>query len=179
MQRLSAAKPIWDVRRAPLTAVVLVASVGFAWADDRPACDRFDWPLATERAWFEATDLPSIETGTKLPALPSKGFNLKLKPAAEVTLSAATRAPRAEAPKSGVVTFDVPAAGLYQVTISGDGWVDAVQDGALIAAEAHTGNRECVGLRKSVRFRLKTSVATIQVTSVPADQIAVGIRPVE
>lgn len=166
-------------RRAAVLAGSIILASGIAQADDKPACERFDWPLAIERSWFTAGDMPVVETGQKLASLPAQGLTLTLRPAADVTLAAATRPPRVDAPKSGVVTFTVPAAGLYQVTISADGWVDVVQDGAIVATQAHTGNRDCVGLRKSVRYKLKAGEAAIQVTSVPADRIMVGIRAVE
>jgi hypothetical protein len=163
-----------------IAAGLLATCIGQAHADDRPACERFDWPLAIERSWFEAADLPPVETGATLSAMPAKGVSLKLKPAAEVKLAAAASRPtKLESPKSGIVTFEASAAGLYQVTISADGWLDVVQGGVLVAAESHTGNRECAGLRKSVRFKLTPGPVSIQVTGASVDTIAAGVRRVE
>lgn len=161
-------------------AALLWLFVAASHAEDRPACERFDWPLALERTWFEARDLTTVETGTALPRMPEKGLSLKLKPASDVELAApASRPSKLDAPRGGVVTFDVPSDGLYQVTISADGWLDVVQGADVLAAESHTGNRDCVGLRKSVRFRMRQGAAAIQVTGAAADAIAVAIRRVE
>ena len=76
---------------------------------------------------------------------------------------------------SGIVSFPVSARGTYQVTISADGWVDAVQEGVIAQATSHTGNRECVGLRKSVRFNLAQGLVAIHISgaSTPAMRIAI------
>lgn len=163
------------LRVLSLAALTAAASLT-ASADERPACERFDWPLAVEAAWFADPALPFVPTGAKLDAIPARGISLELKPAAEVRLEPPpSRGPRAEKPMSGIVSFPVSARGTYQVTISADGWVDAVQEGVIAQATSHTGNRECVGLRKSVRFNLAQGLVAIHISgaSTPAMRIAI------
>ena len=65
------------------------------------------------------------------------------------------------------------------MTLSGEGWIDLVQGGSHLEATAHTGAKECPGLRKSVRFTVGTAPTVLQLSGVPADTIKVAIRPVE
>jgi hypothetical protein len=151
-----------------------------AFAEEQRACDRFDWPLAVERTWFDAVDLPSVETGARLGSLPMRGVALKLQPAAQVHLEVPpSRAPKVENPRSGIASFDILEAGLYQVTISDDGWVDVVQKGAAVQAVTHTGNRDCAGLRKSVRFNLVPGATAIQISGASSDTIRIAIRKLD
>lgn len=157
-------------------AAVVVTS---ARADDRPACERFDWPLARERAWFEAPDLPKADTGASLDGLP-KGVVLKLRPATEVTFAAPSSRPaRGDNPHSGMATVEIAEPGHYIFTISADGWLDVVQGGRVLTATAHTGSKDCAGLRKSVRFELQRGSATVQISSASADTMRIAMRRVD
>lgn len=173
------------MKRSMLRTVQFAAAGIFAiWTlpargDERPPCDRFDWPLTIERRWFEAADLPIVETGAILRGMPANGLSLKLRPASGVAFAAPPSRPSKPDAKAGVVSFEVPGEGLYQVTIASDGWVDVVQGGAVVAADSHTGSRGCSGLRKSVRFKLRPGAATIQVTGADGEAMAVGIRRVD
>ena len=70
-------------------------------------------------------------------------------------------------------------AGVYQVTLSGEGWIDLVQNGAALDSADHSGAKNCPGLRKSVRFNVGAAPVALQVSGVPGDSIKVAIRPVE
>ena len=67
----------------------------------------------------------------------------------------------------------------YQVTPSGEGWIDVVQDGKVFDSLAYSGAKKCSGPRKSVRFAVGTAPVTLQVSGAPGDSIKVAIRPVE
>ena len=50
----------------------------------------------------------------------------------------------------GTVSFDAPAeAESYYVTLSSEGWIDVVQNGAGIRSDAHTSAKECPGLARA------------------------------
>jgi hypothetical protein len=78
----------------------------------------------------------------------------------------------------GTLSFEAPAqAELYYVTLSSEGWIDVVQNGAGIRTDAHTSAKECPGVRKSVRFPVGPFPIVLQVSGVPTDTIKIGIRP--
>ena len=85
-----------------------------------------------------------------------------------------------EARYGGMLAFAAPEKpGVYQVTLSSEGWIDLVQDGASLKAADHSGVKDCPGLRKSVRFKVGAAPVALQISGVPADSIKVAIRPVE
>ena len=51
--------------------------------------------------------------------------------------------------------------GLYQITLSGEAWIDVAQNGALVKSSDFSGQRDCPGVRKTVRFDLAAGPATI------------------
>lgn len=143
-------------------------------------CESFDFPLATELQWMRADNSEAATSGEKLAAPPAKAIVLKLQPAANVKFpTPLSRPPKGKAEETfgGTLEFEgVPAAGLYQVSLSGPGWVDVVQAGAPLATVAHTGKSDCDGLRKSVRFDLKPGPFSIQLIDAPAATIKITVR---
>ena len=69
-------------------------------------------------------------------------------------------------------------AGVYQVTLSGEGWIDLVQNGAALNPPITRAPR-MPGAAKSVRFTVGAAPVALQVSGVPGDSIKVAIRPVE
>lgn len=167
-------------RLAPL-ALLLCAALPAATAR-ATGCDGFLWPLATERAWMTAADSTAVASGATLPVPPvDKAITLALVPAAQVAFPAApTSTPKPEDADTlgGVVHFDgFPEAGHYQVTLSGPGWIDVVQNSAALEATAHTGSKECADIRKSVRFEIAPGPFAIQVAGVRAREVKIAVRP--
>lgn len=75
------------------------------------------------------------------------------------------------------LTFDGAAEpGLYQVTLSDKGWIDVIQNGAVLDAVAHTGKSDCDGVRKSVRFKIGQGPFVIQISGAPSASIRMTIR---
>ena len=150
------------------------------FADDRPPCERFDWPLQIERGWLDAAPNDETANGTALGAPPDHAITLALKPAADAMLpTPPSRAPKSADTNSGYVSFNIPVAGTWQVTISGEGWLDAVVDGASVPASAHTGNRECATVRKSLRFILPIGKVILEISNASAPATRLAIRRIE
>lgn len=146
-------------------------------------CELFAWPVDAERAAFELASIEKVGSGAALGQFSERAFELKLKPIKDVTFEMPPGGkPKAEAKEAfgGLVTFGAPAkAGLYQVTLSGEGWIDVVQDGKQLPAAAHTGAKECPGLRKSVRFEVQAAPVVLQISAAGADTIKIALRPAE
>ncbi|MCC7252297.1 hypothetical protein [Hyphomicrobium sp.] len=144
-------------------------------------CDGFLWPLATELSWMKAADSAEVASGATLKAPPSdKAIELKLVPAAEATLPATpTSTPKPEDASAfgGVVNVEALEAGHYQVTLSGDGWIDVVQNDTALEATGHTGSKDCDGIRKSVRFEIGPGPFALQVSGARKEHIRIAIRP--
>lgn len=167
----------------------IVGSLAFALAAATPAmaeqkkagCESFLWPLATEIALIKSADAVAATSGDTLPAPSSeKAIALALKPARQVQLPAKpTSTPRADdASKfAGFVSFAKVEKGHYQITMSGPGWIDVIQNGVPLEATAHTGSPDCQDVRKSVRFEIADGPLAIQVHGVTKDVLKITVRP--
>jgi hypothetical protein len=146
-------------------------------------CESFKWPLDKERAAFDDAALEKVASGAARGALKEQAFALALVPVVDVayTLPPAKKKKDAGAAAfGGMLAFAAPEKpGIYQVTLSGEGWIDLVQNGAALDSADHSGAKNCPGLRKSVRFNVGAAPVALQVSGVPGDSIKVAIRPVE
>jgi hypothetical protein len=185
--------PSIELRGAVLALGILLCA-GSALAQEAPTsdtpqkgmsggCESFKWPLDKERAAFDDAALEKVASGAARGALNEQAFALALVPVADVayTLSPAKKKKDAAgASFGGMLAFAPPEkAGVYQVTLSGEGWIDLVQNGAALDSADHSGAKNCPGLRKSVRFTVGAAPVALQVSGVPGDSIKVAIRPVE
>ena len=117
-------------------------------------CESFKWPLDKERAAFDDTALEKTASGAARGPLKEQSFALALLPTKDVAFTV----PPARKKDDGfgaLVAFAAPEKpGVYQVTLSSEGWIDLVQEGKVLGASDHSGAKNCPGLRKSVRFML-------------------------
>jgi hypothetical protein len=94
--------------------------------------------------------------------LPKDGaFSMLLRPVAQVIYTVAPERGRDDG-YGGVVALEWIAAGRYQITLSGDAWVDAVQNDKRLPMLASTSRDDCRGIRMSVQFELKGLPLTLQ-----------------
>ena len=139
-------------------------------------CAAFTWPVAEIKAAL-AGDLAMVASGAAAPP----DFELALVPTEQVPFPLKPeRAPKKAGTFGGFVTLDAPRAGLLQVTLSDEAWIDLVQSGALVKSAAFSGKAGCEGVRKVVRFALTgTGPLTLQVSGAEARSVRVDVRAVE
>jgi hypothetical protein len=90
------------------------------------------------------------------------------------------RKPKSDDWLGGAVWFPaVERAGVYQVTLSDEAWIDLVQDGGYVHAVGNAMRHDCPGLRKSVRFEFGPGPFVLQLSGAAADTIVVAIGPGE
>jgi len=182
------------LRRLAAAALVLVLSIPpTALAQDTPTkqtpqnaaggCAAFKWPLDKERQAFDDAGIEQVASGAARGGLKEQAFVLALHPDTDVpyTLPPARRKKEADSPRfGGILAFSAPEKpGTYQVTLSGEGWIDLIQQGASLKAADHSGVRDCPGLRKSVRFAVDSIPVVLQISGVPEQSIKVAIRPAD
>ncbi len=154
-----------------------LSSPAFALAAEPSGCDKFKWPLAHEQSALAAPQVARLESGALLAF--DAAASMHLAPLAEAKLEMPPeRAPKASPSFAGAFKLDAPgAAGTYKVSISGEGWIDVIQDGRFVKPVAFTGATDCQGLRKSVKFPLEAKPLTIQLSDVKAPDISVIVSP--
>jgi hypothetical protein len=176
-----------SVRRLSFAVLALVfVTLSAAQAEDATSaskdkgasgCDHFAWPIAREKAWFDGklTPSPSGERVTKS----DEGVLLSLKPTKKFEFFLAPeRPPKPDSFSGNFVIAGVATPGLYQITLSDEAWVDVFQNGARLKSTAFTGQKDCPGVRKSVRFDLTPGTPiTIQISNSAKDSIKVAIAP--
>ena len=144
--------------RAWLIASVLsLVAAGAAAAED--GCGRFDWPVDRELELFADGFVVDVESES---ALPKDGvFSLLLQPVSSVIYMVPPERGRDDG-LGGVVTLEWISAGRYQVTLSADAWVDAVQNDRRLRPLATTSRADCPGIRQSVQFEIQSLPLTLQ-----------------
>ena len=162
--------------KAFLVACALVGAAAGARADEPQGCDAFKWPLGPERTALTASDKVSLASGDALPL--GAAAHLALTPFAQAKLDRPPeRAPSDPQSFAGLVHLPAPPnAGVYKVTISGEGWLDLIQADGFAKPIAFSGAVGCDGVRKSVKFRLE-GAATLQVTGAKTPDMSVIVTP--
>jgi hypothetical protein len=159
------------MRFVALTALLLCATPALA----DPPCSKLTWPLVHEQALMKAP-AAHLRSGDIMGVLPDQALTLALKATGDAKLPYPA-AKRGDAQKfAGYLRITVPP-GDYFVSLSSEGWIDVYQDGVAIASTAHTGDPDCPGLRKSVRFPLTDKPVTLQISNAPAAAITLAITP--
>jgi hypothetical protein len=145
--------------RAALFAGVLSLLAATAAAAAEDGCGRFDWSVNREAELFNEGFFADVESES---ALPKDGaFSMLLLPVASVIYTVPPERGRDDG-YGGVVTLEWIAAGRYQITLSGDAWIDAVQNDKRLPMLASTSRDDCPGIRMSVQFEIKSVPLTLQ-----------------
>ena len=161
--------------RAGFDACVLTLLAAPSAGTVEDGCRKFDWPLNREIELFDEGFFADVESES---ALPKDGaFSMLLKPVAAVMYMVAPERGRDDG-YGGVVTLEWIAAGRYQVTLSGDVWVDAVQNGKRLPMLAATSRDDCPGIRLSVQFEVKSQPLTLQLGGAMARRLNISVLPV-
>lgn len=159
-------------------ALALAGTPAAAQDHAQAACAGFSWSLTREQAWFQAPSLPKLDSGATLPP-DAPSAVLRLKPAAQAELpTAPTREPK-PGTYAGFVRIAAPAmAGVYQITLSDEGWLDVIQEGeGPRSPSAHTGKRGCPDLRKSLRFQLGSKPIVVAISNASTETIRFAFAP--
>jgi len=152
--------------------VALVILAVLAAAPARADCDHFKWSVAKERAWFAAAPASLPATGGDAEA--GRGYALTLSKDVKLPV-APERAPKPDR-FAAVVSLPKLEAGVYQITLSGEAWIDVAADGALVKSIDFSGQADCPGVRKSVRFKLAGPVS-VEVSNAAADKLMFAVAP--
>jgi hypothetical protein len=143
--------------RAALIACVLGLLAAEAVAGE-DGCGRFAWAVDREQELF-SDFTADVESES---ALPKDGvFALLLQPVSSVIYMVPPERGRDDG-LGGVVTLEWISAGRYQVTLSADAWIDAVQNDRRLPMLASTSRNDCPGIRQSVQFEVASVPLTLQ-----------------
>lgn len=165
-------------RLALLSALAFWACTGPAVAED--GCGKFAWPVMQEREAIAALSGPALASGASQEAGWGRAFKLLLRASADAEFAMPPeRKPRIENWRGGMVRLPAPPqAGVYQVTLSEDAWIDVVQNGGYARSIGSTGRSDCPGLRKSIRFDVAANPMVLQISGASTEVISIVVSPV-
>jgi hypothetical protein len=160
--------------------LTVLAAGSAAMAQEPSGCDKFKWGIERERALLNAATAKT-PFGLELPQIPATATRLELQAFEKAALPMpAERTPRTKGSFAGFLKVaKVAKPGLYAVSLSANGWIDAIQDGKHLKTVAFSGATDCDGIRKVVKFELGDAPLIIQVTGVETNSIAIAILSTE
>jgi hypothetical protein len=160
--------------RGSLVALLLTV---LAWSGmtraQEDVCGQFSWSVGREIDLFADGFLPTVGNAQ---SLPKEGvFALLLKPVGDV-IYPVTPESGSDGSYGGVVTIENIPAGRYQIILSEEAWVDAIQERARLPVRAFSRNKGCPGVRQIVQFDVSGEPLTIAISraGVPRINIAVA-----
>ena len=145
--------------RGVLVALLLIPLPQAMPAAGEDGCGRFDWPITREVELFSDGFMPVIESSAWLPK--EGAFRLNLEPVASALYAVAPERGRDDG-YGGMVTMQWVSAGRYQVTLSDDVWIDALQDNRRLAVLATSRRTDCPGVRLSLQVEVESKPLTLQ-----------------
>lgn len=158
------------MRLATLIACLppILASAGAAAQDN---CRNFSWSVGRTIDLFDEP-LPLVRTGQ---SLPKEGvFALELRPVAEV-IYPMTPERGSDGSWGGVITIESVPAGRYQIALSEDAWVEAIQEDKRLVTEASTRSAECRGVRRSFDVEIQGEALTLQIGGASAHRLNIAV----
>jgi hypothetical protein len=160
-----------------LTICAFAAAPAFA---DEATCTGFSWPMERETQLFSQS-AEAVASGTTLPSVPTSALRLALVEQAKAAFPLPSdRESKSADARGGWFVLPAPAApGLYQVTLSTKGWIDAVQSGKKLDNAGFASDGACKTMHKSVRFEMAAEPITIQVSDVIESEVILTVLPVE
>lgn len=164
---------------AVLAAVSTLLGSSCAWAQEPVGCDKFKWDVTRERAALAQTNIPKLASGSDLTGGLPQTVILDLKPGVEAKLpSPPERAPKPETFAGFATVKNIPANGVYSISLSAAAWIDVRQNDSFVSPRAFSGVTGCDGIRKVVKFDLVAGPAIIQISSVSEPVIKMAVVPV-
>jgi hypothetical protein len=152
---------------APIACLFALLAAGEAAAE---SCRNFSWSIGRPIDLFDEP-LPTVATAQ---SLPKEGvFALVLSPVADV-IYPKTPERGSDGSWGGVITIESVAAGRYQVALSEEAWVEAIQENVRLI-HLSSGSSACRGVRRSVEFEARGEPLTLQIGGAGVRRLSIAV----
>jgi hypothetical protein len=145
------------MRAALIACVLLILAAAEAAAEE--GCRNFSWSIGRPIDLFDEP-LPTVHNAQSLPR--DGVFALVLQPVADVIYPMTPERGR-DGAWGAVITLEAVPAGRYQIAMSEDAWVEAIQENVRLPILPSGRPTECRGVRRSVEVEAKGDPLTLQV----------------
>jgi hypothetical protein len=152
-----------------LALVLPFLAAASAAADDR--CRNFSWSVGRPIDLFDEP-LPVVQSAQSLPK--EGAFAVMLLPAAEVIYPTMPERGR-DGAWGAVITLESVSAGRYQIALSEEAWVEAIQDNARLPVQPSSRTVECRGVWRSFEVEAKSDPLTLQVGGAGVRRLNVAV----
>ncbi|ESY57888.1 hypothetical protein NKH34_00850 [Mesorhizobium sp. M1148] len=158
------------MKKVAISLFAILASTSFAVAADA-GCDAFKWPVTREQELFPAA--PAAQSGASLAF--GEAADMALEPVDAVSFMVSPQRAPAAGTFGATANVAVPTEGELQISLSDEAWVDVIQDGQAVKSAGFSGVKTCLGVRKSLRFKLTPGAATIQLSGARKENLKVAV----
>lgn len=157
------------MRPAALIACLLpVFAASGATAEN---CRNFSWSVGRDIDLFDEP-LPTVTTAQ---SLPKEGvFAFVLSPVGDVIYSV-TPERGSDGSWGGVMTIENVAAGRYQIALSDDAWVEAIQENVRLPIIVPAAPSACRGVRRSVEVEARGEPLTLQIGGAAVRRLNIAV----
>jgi len=164
------------MKRPFLIAIALLAATP-AFAQEPVGCDKFKWPIDSERALLASPS--QMASGTQMPQSLATAVTVALIPYADAKLPVLpSRPPKTAGSFAGFINAPaVPSPGTYRVTLSALAWIDVIQNGHILQSTAFSSASGCPGIAKSVKFELTAAPFVVELSGTSADALTFVVTP--
>ena len=134
-------------------------------------CRNFSWSVGRTIDLFDEP-LPTVQSAQ---SLPKEGvFALLLRPVADVIYQM-TPERGSDGSWGAVITLENVPAGRYQIALSDDAWVEAIQENKRLVTFASARVKECHGVRRSVDVDVQGEPLTLQVGGASVRRLNIAV----
>jgi len=134
-------------------------------------CRNFSWSMGRTIDLFDEP-LPNVQNTQSLPK--EGAFALVLKPVAEVIYLVPPER-GSDGGLGGIVTIESLPAGRYQIALSDEAWVDAIQGNGRLPVLASSRTRECPGVVRSIEVEVKGEPLTLEIGGAHLQRINIAV----
>ena len=141
---------------------------------EESGCDKFAWSVQPEQRLLQSADRIPASSGKSFDGWPDRAVELTLLRLDRVAFEKLPeRAPKDANSFAGLLKIEKAPSGVVEIGLSVNAWVDAIQDERYLRPTAHSGARDCPGIRKVVKFELRRGPVTFQFSGVEGDRLVV------
>jgi len=157
--------------QAQLTACVLAFCAAAPAAAQEGSCRSFSWSIGRAINLFDEP-IPVVRDQQSLPK--DGVFGLVLKPVADVIYPVAPER-ASDGGRGAVVTIESLSAGRYQIALSEDAWVDAIEVNRRLVVSRYPAAANCPGVRRSLQVETDGQPLTLLIGGATVRRINIGV----
>jgi hypothetical protein len=158
--------------RVALVLLALAGAVALLVPGAEARCRQFSWSLGHRIDLFTSGPLPTVESGQWLPR--DGVFRLKLRPVRDVVYPVPPER-GSDSGYGGTVAIERLPAGRWQVLLTQEALLDAVQEHTRVPVRETSRSHDCPGVVQALTYDLLGEPLTLQLGGVAVDRLGIAV----